>query len=462
MVAVSDRAIKSTIKHAFGSNSQIEVITSHDEQEIVDVAVARRLDLIIVDLEMTAINCRKLLLRIKQEFPEIQIIVITGRKKIDEAVECLRLGAFDYLIKPIEKRRFVSTVGKALEAEEMRRELSHLKESVLKRELMHPRAFSEIITNNKKMKAIFQYIEAFAPSAYPVVITGETGVGKELIAHAIHRVSGRDGEFVAVNVAGLDDNMFADTLFGHKVGAFTGAEGSRKGMIEKAACGTLFLDEIGDLGQTSQIKLLRLLQEKEYYPLGADEPKRTDARIIVATNRNLASAQEEGRFRKDLYFRLRSHHVHIPPLRERLDDLPLLLDYFLDKTARELGKRKPTPPTELMTLLSNYHFPGNIRELEVMTRDAVASHDAGVLSMAVFKDAVGVMFDNKKRRNTVVASSDDNILSQYDKLPPMQRLGDLLILEALKRSNGNQSIASRLIGISRQTLNRRLKSIVRE
>ncbi len=460
LFAVSEPEISSTIKRALGTDSQVDILECHDGDEIISAAIEKRLDLIILDLEMTAIGCRKLITRIKREFPEVQVIVITGKKMVEEAVKCLRLGAFDYLIKPIEERRFISTVGKALEAEEMRREILHLKERVLKRELSHPEAFSEIITNNIKMKAIFQYIEAFATTAYPVVVTGETGVGKELIAQAIHRVSGREGEFVAVNVAGLDDNMFADTLFGHKVGAFTGAEGLRKGMIEKAAGGTLFLDEIGDLGPTSQIKLLRLLQEKEYYPLGADEPKRTDARIIVATNRDMTAAQEEGRFRKDLYYRLRSHHVYIPPLRERMDDLPLLLDYFLGKTAREVGKRKPTPPPALLTLLVNYHFPGNIRELEVMIRDAVASHSSGVLSMAIFKDAVGEMFKRgTKKEDNAASLSEGGILSQFEKLPTMLQLGDLLIVEALRRSDGNQSIASRLIGVSRQTLNRRLKKI---
>jgi DNA-binding NtrC family response regulator len=350
-------------------------------------------------------------------------------------------------------------VTRALEQEQLRKELSHLKDRVLSRKLAHPQAFAEIVTGNSKMWAIFQYIEAFAATSYPAVITGETGVGKELIARAIHKVSGRKGDFIAVNVAGLDDNMFTDTLFGHRAGAFTGADKVRAGIIEKAAAGTLFLDEIGDLGPASQVKLLRLLQEKEYYPLGSDEPKRSDARIIVATNQDLDAAQEEGRFRKDLYYRLRSHHVCVPPIRERKDDLPLLLDHFLERTALELGKKKPTHPAELITLLANYHYPGNVRELEVMVRDAVASHTSGVLSMNVFRKTIGNQLNEVHLRNGEFREKAQDLLTELRRLPTMHQMGDLLIMEALRRSDGNQSIAAQLIGISRQTLNRRLKSL---
>ncbi|MDZ7767137.1 MAG: sigma 54-interacting transcriptional regulator [Melioribacteraceae bacterium] len=222
-------------------------------------------------------------------------------------------------------------------------------------------------------------MEAIAKTNLPVLITGETGTGKELIANAIHKVSGRKGELVPVNVAGVDDNLFSDTLFGHKKGAFTGAEIERKGLIERAEDGTLFLDEIGDLNIESQVKLLRLLQEGQFYPLGSDIAKLSNARIIVATNRSIKSLQSSNTFREDLYYRLRSHHINIPPLRERKKDIPYLIDFFLIRAAKELGKTKPRPPKELYTLLSNYHFPGNIRELEGIIYDAVSLHKSGIL-----------------------------------------------------------------------------------
>jgi transcriptional regulator with PAS, ATPase and Fis domain len=193
---------------------------------------------------------------------------------------------------------------------------------------------------------------------------------------------------VALNVAGLDDTMFSDTLFGHKKGAFTGADQARDGMIACAGKGTLFLDEIGDLNESSQIKLLRLLQEHEYYPVGSDSFRKSDARIVLATNHDLQKLIATGKFRNDLYYRLCAHQIHIPPLRERLDDIPMLLDHFLDSAAKELNKKKPTPPGELVTLLTLYSFPGNVRELEAMVFDAVARHTSGILSMESFRKVI--------------------------------------------------------------------------
>ncbi|NIY18432.1 MAG: AAA domain-containing protein, partial [Nitrospinaceae bacterium] len=267
-------------------------------------------------------------------------------------------------------------------------ENSLLREHLLSSELLHPEAFADIVTADKTMHALFQYIEAVSTTPQPILITGETGAGKELIARSIHDVSKRRGKYVPVNIAGLDDNVFSDTLFGHVRGAFTGADKKRDGLIEQAAGGTLFLDEIGDLNASSQVKLLRLLQEREYFPLGSDTPRRTDARIIVATNRDLQKMQKEGEFREDLYFRLRSHLIRLPPLRERLDDLPLLVDHFLTRAAEGLGRKKPTVTAELFQLLSTYPFPGNVRELEAMIFNAVSTHTSGTLDLASFKQII--------------------------------------------------------------------------
>jgi transcriptional regulator with PAS, ATPase and Fis domain len=260
-----------------------------------------------------------------------------------------------------------------------------------------------------------------------------------------------------VNVAGLDDNVFADTLFGHKKGAFTGAEQARGGLLEQAAGGTLFLDEIGDLSHASQVKLLRLLQDGEYFPLGSDLAKRSDARVVVATNQELNALQTSGRFRRDLYYRLCDHHVHIPPLRERMEDLPLLLNHFLDKASATLGKNKPTPPEELLTLLSTHHFPGNIREMESMVFDSVSSHRSGKLSMDVFKSHIFQKQPVPKKEQPAEVQGECASVSFSEQLPTLKELEQILVDEAMRRAGGNQSIAALSLGITRQALNKRLR-----
>ncbi len=314
-----------------------------------------------------------------------------------------------------------------------------------------------IITNSPAMHAIFQYIESIAPTSQPVLITGETGVGKELIARSIHRISQVKGPLVTVNAAGLDDTVFSDTLFGHSKGAFTGADRIRSGLIEKANWGTLVLDEIGDLSHASQVKLLRLIQEGEYLPLGQDDPKYSNARILAATNMDLWTLQRSGRFREDLNFRLRTHHIHIPPLRDRIQDLPLLLNHFFKKAAETLNKKIPTPPKELVTLLSTYSFPGNIRELQSLVFDAVSRHTSRILSLDSFKAHIET--ERRIKKETAGNGLDETELVSFpDELPTIKEAITLLVDEALKRADGNQTIAAKMLGISRQALGKRLKT----
>jgi DNA-binding NtrC family response regulator len=348
-------------------------------------------------------------------------------------------------------------VKRAIELRELQRENKLLRAHVLSDKLEHPEVFSEIITNSPIMRSIFQYIESISLSPQPVLITGETGVGKELAAKAIHHLSSRKGTFVPVNVAGLDDNVFADTLFGHKKGAFTGADQARSGLVEQASGGTLFLDEIGDLSPISQVKLLRFLQDGEFFPLGSDVGKRSDARMIVATNQDIEALRESGRFRKDLYHRLCVHHVHLPPLHERREDLPILVDHFLEKASEMLGRKKPTPPRELLTLLSTYHFPGNIRELQSIILDAVSSHKSGILSMEVFKSYIRQKQPTLDPDSKHLLQGENILVSFSEPLPTLKQSEQLLISEAMKRASGNQAIAAQWLGITRQALNKRLK-----
>ncbi|HEY5973524.1 MAG TPA: sigma-54 dependent transcriptional regulator [Geobacteraceae bacterium] len=438
------------------SNDFKEVITVNDSREVLPLLASQQVGLIVLDLFMPHLSGLDLLPELVRNFPQVPVIVMTAMDETETAVKCMKTGAFDYLVKPVEAERLLTAVRKALEHRSMHDELDSLRERLFSDKLENENAFAAIITGSKKMRSVFQYMEVVANSRQPVLITGETGVGKELVAKAIHTLSGVNGSFVAINAAGLDDTMFSDSLFGHKKGAFTGADLAREGLIAKAAGGTLFLDEIGDLAEPSQIKLLRLLQEREYYPVGSDTPRKSDARLLLATNHDLAKQIDDGKFRRDLYYRLCAHRIVIPPLRERSEDIPLLLDHFLGLAAREFGKKKPTPPPELATLLATYHFPGNIRELEAMVHDAVARHASGIISMESFSNVIGEGRGHLKPQ--LPAVTEEGFLdSLFGHFPTLREIEDYLIAEGMKKANGNQGIAASLLGITRQTLNKRLR-----
>lgn len=433
-------------------------ISCQESRDVIPLLSQQEIEVIFLDLRMPHLSGEELLPIISSDFPEIPVIIITGANDVETAVKCMKLGASDYMVKPVEKSRLVTGARRVIELRELQRENQLLRAQVLSEKLEHPEAFSEIVTNSASMRSIFQYIEAISISPQPLLITGETGVGKELVAKAVHSLSNRKGAFIPVNIAGLDDTVFADTLFGHCKGAFTGAEQTRSGLVEQASGGTLFLDEIGDLNTASQVKLLRLLQDGEFFPLGSDVSKRSDARMVVATNQDLHALQESGTFRKDLYYRLCSHHIHIPPLRDRREDLPFLMEHFLEKASKTLAKKKPTPPEELLTLLSTYDFPGNIRELESMIFDAVSSHRSGKLSMEVFKSHIYQKHPTFEAYSRQLLSEKSTLISFSDQLPTLKQAEQLLISETLSRSNNNQSIAALSLGISRQALNKRLKT----
>jgi two-component system, NtrC family, nitrogen regulation response regulator GlnG len=434
-----------------------EVVTLDDSRAVMAVMAERDVGVVVLDLTMPHVPGHILLEQLATDYPDVPVIVMTATDDVETAVQCMQAGAVDYLVKPVEQSRLVSSVKRAVEMRGLRAELLSLKDRLLT-DTPHQRdAFAEIVTQNPSLFAIFRYLEAISGSPQPVLITGETGTGKELMARALHRLSGRPGELVAVNLAGLDDTMLSDTLFGHTRGAFTGADHLREGLIASAAGGTIFLDEIGDLAVASQVKLLRLLQDGSFYPLGADRPRQSRARVVVATNADVVQAVAAGRFRKDLYYRLRTHHVHLPPLRSRKGDIPFLVDHFVEKAARQLGKAVPTVPLALHQLLNTYSFPGNVRELEALMFDGVARHQGVTLSLASFKDAI-----SDKPQSAVTAEEPDAARATPlarlfpDRLPTLKEAEDRLIAEALVRADGNQGVAASLLGLSRQALNKRL------
>ncbi|TNE70359.1 sigma-54-dependent Fis family transcriptional regulator [bacterium] len=429
------------------------VQTCSDSRKVKDLMEKHDFSVVLFDMSMPYVSGFELLEYVTERFPHIPVIILTALQDVELAVNSMKLGAFEYILKPIQESALVGSIKRAIEHAEIKNENLRLKEKLLVGGVQHPENFVEIVTTDEKMHSLFSYIEAIAKTHLPVLVQGDTGVGKELFAQAIHKSSERKGELVAVNVAGVDDNMFSDTLFGHVKGAFTGADTNRKGLIEQAQNGTLFLDEIGDLSNESQVKLLRLIQENKYYPVGSDEPKVSNARIIVATHKDLNEMQKSKSFRSDLYYRLQSHKILIPALRERKADLEKLTEFLLEKASNALGKKKPTVPKALYTLLKNYSFPGNIRELEGIIVDAVSRHQGGVLSMDTFREKIDFVGED------VVVSEDvqhNEKVKFGDVLPTLKEVEEQLIDEALKRSEGNQSIAANLIGLSRRALNNRL------
>jgi DNA-binding NtrC family response regulator len=431
------------------------VVLCKDSREVMGILETREIGLVLLDLTMPHTSGEELLTRIGERYPDITTIVVSGLNQVGKAVGCMKLGAYDYYVKTDDEERIVCGVQRAIKLQELQRDNKEMTRRFVSGKLQHPEVFAGICTGDRAMQAIFAYIEAVAKSPLPLLITGESGVGKELLAKAAHLINGCKGNLVAVNVAGLDDTVFADTLFGHVRGAFTGADVARPGMIELAANGTLFLDEIGDLSIVSQVKLLRLLQEGEYFPLGSDQPRRLKARIVVATHVHLEEKEAAGTFRRDLFYRLRTHYVQVPPLRERLEDLPYLLDLFLTEAAETLGKKKPTPPPALVPLLATYSFPGNVRELKAMVFDAVSTHKDRMLSMDSFLKAIKGSAGQAGEGSEL---PERNPFAGFERLPTFTNAANYLLEEALTRSRGNQTLAARLLGISQPSLWKRLKT----
>lgn len=435
------------------------VITFDDSLQALEYFKNEEVALVVIDLRMPRLHGRDLLEAFSELRPYIPVIVVTAESDIETAIDCMKKGAVDYLTKPIAINRFITSVKRAME-------LRGLNEGILQLEQEHGETgtipaphIPSIITQDRDMLALLRYVNVIAKSVQPVLITGETGVGKELVAKAVHTLSGRTGGFISINIAGLDDQMFSDTLFGHRRGSFTGALSDRDGLIMKAASGTIFLDEIGDLNELSQVKLLRLLQENEYYQLGSDNPLKSDARLVVATNKNLRHCMNEGKFRKDLYYRLCTHQVVIPPLRKRPGDLPLLLDHFIRQAAKAMGKGKLTYRKELSDFLVTYGFPGNIRELQSIVHDFVSRSTTSRLSISLLKEIIS---RDQEPPQTVLEQGDtatglDFNSITFPSFPTLKYAETYLIERALELANNNQGTAARMLGITRQGLNNRLR-----
>ncbi|HEX7151961.1 MAG TPA: sigma-54 dependent transcriptional regulator [Thermoanaerobaculia bacterium] len=455
LVVDDEEAVLNGVRRTLRAEGFDNVLMCRDPRDVEPLLENETVALILLDLMMPHISGQELLRRIAASHPEIPVIIVTAEQDVRTAVECMKSGAYDYLLKPAGAAELMAVIGRALEHRELREENARLRTKLLQQELAQPEQFDAIITVDPAMLGLFAYLEVIAGGSNPVLISGETGTGKELFARAVHNLSGRRGPFVAVNVAGLDDTMFSDTLFGHKPGAFTGATGTRKGMIETAGRGTLFLDEIGDLSEASQVKLLRVLQEREYQTLGDDGSKRLEARIVAATH------QDPAKLRRDLYFRLRAYHVRIPPLRERTGDLPSLVNHFVREASQDLGRKPPVVPERLYRLLSRYEFPGNVRELRALVFDAVARHTSGPLPVEPFLQSTGAPDVEEKP----VAAEDELARGAVIPEAAWRERERRNLLNALRQANwkiSGKGGAAELLEIKPSTLESRMKAFAIE
>jgi DNA-binding NtrC family response regulator len=334
-------------------------------------------DIVLLDLLMPEIDGMQVLEATKPYRPHTEFIILTAMDDIPTTVKAIRLGAYDYLVKPVDNELLFVAIQRAYEHRGL---LIGLSSTAAQDRKKVPEAFADIITQNPQMCSILSYARIMAGSGNPVMITGESGSGKELVARGIHRAGPLPkGPFIAVNVSAIPASMFESQFFGYAKGAFTGADVSHRGYFEQADGGTLFLDEIGELPLGLQSKLLRVLEEKSFYPLGSSKPVWVDVRVISASNRDIEKACQEGQFRLDLLYRLKSAHIHLPPLRERRDDIPLLARHFFNRACRQYQKDLAGFTPEAMTLLTQREYPGNVRELSQLIDNAVLLADAGFI-----------------------------------------------------------------------------------
>ena len=396
------------------------------------------IDLVITDLRMPGVSGEELLKRISAETPGIPVIVLTGHGTVENAVSAMRNGAYDFLTKPVNLERLSLLVKRALQ----NRELA-LRHHQLEEELERKKQFETIIGASVPMRRVFDTISRAAPARASVLITGESGVGKELVADAIHELSPRKGKpLIKVHCAALAASLLESELFGHEKGAFTGAVSRMRGRFELANEGTLFLDEIGEIDQNIQIKLLRVLQEKKFQRVGGEDTIEVDVRIVAATNKDLKAEIEKGNFREDLYFRLNVVNIHVPPLRERKDDLPLLISAFLKEFAAENGKPVEGMDDKVRAALYAYDWPGNIRELRNCMESAVVMSKGPVITEGDLPPSI-------KRQN------DEG----WIRIPlgtSLEEAERIIIRDTLSAFKGNKSRTAEVLAIGRKTLHRKL------
>jgi two-component system response regulator PilR (NtrC family) len=442
LVVDDERSMRELLAIVLGREGY-EVVAAENGRQALDELERRPVDLLISDIHMPDMTGLDVLRTAKGMNPDLAGIMVTAFASTETAIEALRMGAYDYIHKPFNVDELKIVVLGALERRRLRRE-----NVLLKRVLGERHQFSNIIGRSESMLAVFELIETIAQTTSTVMVTGESGTGKELAARAIHFNSPRkDRPFVAVNCGALTETLLESELFGHVRGAFTGAATNKKGLIEVAERGTIFLDEIGEMSPLMQVKLLRVLQERVFRRVGGTDEISADIRIIAATNRDLAQMVGENRFREDLYYRINVIPLHLPPLRERGEDLPLLAEHFVTRFAAELGKPVQGLAAESLSLLVQYHWPGNIRELENAMERAVALERTPVILPASLPAAVRAAGGGQAQTDDVL-EADTLPDSGFDLERHVREIERQYITEALRRTDGVKVKAAELLGMS--------------
>lgn len=452
VVIDDEETICRSLKHAILGKLKCNVETFTDGRDSYPLIASGEVAAVLLDWTMPYSGDR-VLTDIIDSYPDTRVIIMTAMADVSTAVQALKLGAKDFLGKPFDSDRMMTVLSTSLEMFEQRRDYQMLKARLLDQN--SDDCVTGIIYRNKKMYGLIQIIQSISRSRQPVLLTGETGVGKEIFARAIHDTSGVSGEFVALNVAGVDDNSFTDTLFGHKKGAFTGALENRDGLVKMAEGGTLFLDEIGELSVESQVKLLRFLQDGYYLRLGSDIPQKADVRIVAATNANLLSTTT---FRQDLYYRLRGHIIPIPPLRERMDDVPVLAQHFVEEACSAINAPTPIIAPDFLYALQSYSFPGNVRELRAIIFDVVTRNVSGTLHARNLPEEVTGSHKNSGLQENEVGQIDTHPLTDmFGHFPTVAEMEKFMICEVMNMVDGNQSKAARILGLARPTVAKKAK-----
>ena len=413
------------------------IIEAKDGEEAFNQFLDSEPDMIILDYKMPVLDGMEVLKRINKINNKIPVIMITAHGSTEAAVEAMRLGAVDYIQKPFDIEELKIKIKKSLNIDQLNKEIEFLRDE------MASVFDKKIIGNSKKMMDVFTTVEKIGPTNATVLITGESGTGKELIANAVHSQSTRKNKaYIRVNCGAIPENLLESELFGYEKGAFTGAQNRKLGRFDRAQEGTLFLDEIGELSLGLQVKLLRVLQEKEFERVGGTEVIKTDVRIIAATNKNLDKMVEEGSFREDLLYRLKVIPIEIPPLRERKEDIPLLIEFFIDKYSKELNKENIYVEEDILDILFEYEYPGNIRELQnIIERMVLLASDGHITMELMPKEVIKGAFSSKK--DIYILQSDGISLEEIEKS---------FVRQALEMSKGNQTHAAKLLGISGHAL----------
>lgn len=444
MLVVDDEKNYQVVLAALLEDEGHEVLTASSGQEALDIIKDSPVDTVLSDIKMPGMSGIELLERIKAFDPDLPVILMTAFAEVDQAVMAMKMGALDHIQKPFDNRELSRAIARAVEKRTLIKNIRHLETEL-------GSTWENIIGKSKAMETVFEVMKRVADTPTTVLICGESGTGKELIARGLHRASSRStAPFVSINCGALPETLLEAELFGYEKGAFTGATTLKQGKFEFAHGGSLFLDEVGEMPQSLQVKFLRVLQEQEFQRVGGNKDIKVDVRVIAATNKDLKAEVDAGRFRPDLFFRLNVVRINVPPLRERLSDIPLLVDHFIRKFSARLGRTIPLISPEAMRTLLSYSWPGNVRELENVIERAVVLSPGGAITPSDLPPEIQEPVKSKD-------DFDQLILGEKGLVETLDAIEERMIREALKKVGNVQAQAAKTLGISRSNLQYKMK-----